>query len=51
LSTLVVSWVYSISAALSIVSVVLMFLYLGLWWFVQKKPINRGRISVRRILA
>jgi hypothetical protein len=29
----------------------LMFLYLGLWWFVQKKPINRGRISVRRILA
>ncbi len=51
ISALIVSWVSSVSVALSIVSVLLMWLYLWLWWFVQKKPVNRGRVSVRRILA
>jgi hypothetical protein len=48
---LIVSWFSSLSAWLSLISVILSWLYLGLWWFVQKKPVNHGRISVRRILA
>lgn len=48
---LIVSWITLLPAALSIISIILMLLYLGLWWFVQKKPVHRWRISVRRILA
>ncbi|MDD3263168.1 MAG: hypothetical protein PHR61_05015 [Candidatus Absconditabacteria bacterium] len=48
---LIVSWFSSLSAGLSLISVILTGLYLGLRWFVQKKPVNHGRISVRRILA
>lgn len=48
---LIVSWFSSLSAWLSLISVILTWLYLGLRWFVQKKPVNHGRISVRRILA
>lgn len=48
---LIVSWFSSLSAWLSLISVILTWLYLGLWWFVQKRPVNHGRISVRRILA
>lgn len=50
-STLILSWIASLPVALSIISVFLMLLYLWLLRFVQKKPINSGRISVRRILA
>lgn len=48
---LIISWIPSLPASLSIISVILTWLYLALWRFVQKKPINRWRISVRRILA
>lgn len=48
---LIVSWIPSLPAALSLISILLMWLYLGLWWFVQRKPVHQWRISVRRILA
>lgn len=48
---LLVSLIPSLPAALSLISVFLMALYLWFWWFVQRKPIHRWRISVRRILA
>ncbi|AHB41729.1 hypothetical protein P148_SR1C00001G0942 [candidate division SR1 bacterium RAAC1_SR1_1] len=48
---LIVSGIPSLPAALSLISVLLMGLYLGLRWFVQRKPVHQGRISVRRILA
>lgn len=48
---LLVSLISSLPAALSLISILLMWLYLELWRFVQKKPIPRARVSVRRILA
>lgn len=51
LCVLIISWIPLLPWALSVISVVLMGLYLWLWWFFQKKPVHRWRISVRRILA
>ncbi len=51
LSVLILSWIGFLPLALALISVILLWLYLWLWRFVQKIPNNRGRISVRRILA
>ncbi len=41
----------SLNISLSLISVLLLLIYVVLWWFVQKKPVFRDHVSVRRILA
>lgn len=48
---LILTKISSFPAALSLISIILSLIYLWIWWFVQRKPVHRGRISVRRILA
>jgi len=48
---LIVWLIPSLPASLSLISVILMFLYMWFWLFIQKKPSRYGHISVRRILA